>query len=338
MGEHNGDNGDNGVGDIFLGIGVIISTLSLVVNISYFIVAAFKKRKEEYTNTRFLSTQFLVSSITCCFYINWYNYFLFYTKEDTKDTEDTATDLQNENHTPPSPICYIIVILRTFSITPTICSCACVAVSTFLVINKRHLLKQNSRLFRFVFILLGWGPSLIIVIIILCRLGVNEDVNPNVCVIKNSYISYPIFGIQMFYLVVLYIVCGVVMHGICKLNSQGDIEIKKAIKQLIRKVAGYMVGIAFFSVFAIFTHLNQLSDNKTKGLLPYFQFVFSIMDPVMAHLFVINHKFLIDWKNFYTCKKEIAETDDDIQGTSQSLKLKASVNQQEDDDDEDDDE
>ena len=210
------------------------------------------------------------------------------------------------------------------------------AVSTFLVINKRHLLKQNSRLFRFIFILLGWGPSLIIVIILLFR--PDSDVNPRVCVISNSHISYPIFGIQMFYLLVLYIVCGVVMHGICKLNSQGDIEIKKAIKQLIKKVAGYMVGIAFFSVFAIFTHLNQLDDDTTKDLLPYFQFVFSIMDPVMAHLFVINRKFLIDWKNFYTCKKEIIETDDDIQGTSQSLKLKASVNQQEDDDEDDDDE
>ena len=318
------------IGNVFLGIGVIISTLSLVVNISYFIVAFFKKRKEEYTNTRFLSTQFLVSSITCCLYINCYNYFLYYTTK-------TETPLQNEGNTSqtPSPICYLIVVLRTFSITPTICSCACVAVSTFLVINKRHLLKQNSRLFRFIFILLGWGPSLIIVIILLFR--PDKDVNARVCVISNSHISYPIFGIQMFYLLVLYIVCGVVMHGICKLNSQGDIEIKKAIKQLINKVAGYMVGIAFFSVFAIFTHLNQLDDETTKYLLPYFQFVFSIMDPVMAHLFVINRKFLIDWKNFYTCKKEIVETDDDIQGTSQSLKLKASVNQQEDDDEDDDD-
>ena len=57
------------------------------------------------------------------------------------------------------------------------------------------------------------------------------------------------------------------------------------------------------------------------------------MDPVMAHLFVVDHKFLKDWKNFYTCQADIVEiNEEDLEG-SYSLKLKSSVNQQDEDDD-----
>lgn len=306
-------------------IGAFISSISLVLNISYFIVSVFKKRKEEYTNTRFLSTQFLISSITCCLYINFYNYYLAYESKKVDPNQDVPS------------LCFLIVILRTLSITPTICSCACVAVSTFLVINKRHLLKQNSRVFRIVFILLGWGPSIIVVISLIFRFSAIE-IEKQACTQKGNFFSYLTFSYQMCYLLVLYIVCAVVLHGICKLNSQGDIEIKKAIKQLIQKVVGYMVGISFFSIFAIFTNVNQLDSVDTNTVLPYFQLLFSVMDPVMAHLFIVNHKFMNDWKNFYLCKKEPAEINEDIQEGSQNLKLKSSINQQEDDDDDDDDE
>ena len=78
----------------------------------------------------------------------------------------------------------------------------------------------------------------------------------------------------MLYLLTLYIVCAVILHGICKLNSQGDIEIKQGIKQLMKKVAGYMVGITFFSVFSVFTNLNQLEALNTYSVLPYFQLLF----------------------------------------------------------------
>jgi hypothetical protein len=214
-----------------------------------------------------------------------------------------------------------------------------VAVSTFLVINKRHLLKQNSRIFRIVFIILGWGPSIVVVIFTLITQSTKDDesINLDYCILEkktnsssdntknkallnditndpgndtgSQVISISTFIYQMSYLVVLYAVCVVVLHGICKLNSQGDIEIKKAIKQLIRKVAGYMVGITIFSVFAIFTNLNQLGGVYTYGVLPYFQLFFSVMDPVMAHLFVVNRKFCSDWASFYTCKKEIEITE-----------------------------
>ena len=310
-----------GTPSIILHVGAIISSLSLLLNISYFILSVCKKRKEEYTNTRFLSTQFLISSITCCLYINCYNYHMAFKV--------------NVN------FCPVVMTLRTLSITPTICSCACVAVSTCLVINKRHLLKQNSRMFRIGFIILGWGPSSLVVVINLINLIKNGlgNVNNIFCVRKdNNETIIPIltFIYQMLYLVILYVVCVVVLHGICKLNSQGDIEIKKAIKQLMRKVALYMVGITFFSVFAVFTNLNQVANVYTSTVLPYFQLLFSLMDPVMAHLFVVNSKFCSDWISFYTCKKEIAEINEDDQEGSHSLKLKSSVNQDDDDDDDDD--
>ena len=338
--ENEPTNGDENIGNVILHIGAIISSCSLIINISYFILSVCKKRKEEYTNTRFLSTQFLISSITCCLYINCYNYYLAF-----------------KSGSGSKSFCLVVMSLRTLSITPTICSCACVAVSTFLVINKRHLLKQNSRMFRVIFFLLGWGPSTLVVVISLITLSTTsttsttEDysVDKNYCVYNNTrsdsskktgnyhVISILTFCYQMLYLVVLYIVCIVVLKGICKLNSQGDIEIKKAIKQLMKKVAGYMVGITIFSVFAVFTNLTQSAIINTKGVLPYFQLFFSIMDPALAHLFVVNRRFLSDWVSFYTCKKDIAEIKEDSQEISNNLKLKSSVNQQFDDDDDDDD-
>ena len=281
----------DGLKVVVLNISAFISVAVIVGNILLLIPGI--KGKENFSNLKFLTIQYLISSILCGLYICLYSFY-------------SAT------HSTNIP-CELIIIFRNCSVLPLISCSACIMVVTFLVLKKEYTLKENSFFLKLIFFICTWIIPIITCIPLInykktvdntknayfCKYTCAIDININY---KPSIFTSAIYGI---YSLVALLFSINIIWGICKIKTSLSSNIQTLTSRVTSKVIKFIVGIVFF------IHLHWLSVNqnlvKKSGFLQYgFPFVIlclCLMNPIMVYLFVWTKKFKTDFTSTYNCGK-----------------------------------
>lgn len=305
----------SGLGIVLLNISGFISAIVIVGNILLLYPAI--KGKENFSNLKFLTIQYILSSILCSIYICIYSFFS--AKGGNKP-------------------CELIIIFRNCSILPLISCSACIMVVTFLVLKKEYTLKEKSCFLKVIFFICTWIIPIITCIplsafkstskeennanltnIISSTDNTNNTSNNNIikyfcditCAISYEHKPVPsiftsiIYGI---YSLVALLFSINIIWGICKIKNSLSSDVQTLTSKVTSKVIKFIIGIIIFILLHWLSVNQGLVDKEksdfTKYGLAFIIFFLCLMNPIMVYLFVWTKKFKTDFISSYSFWKQ----------------------------------